>query len=70
MKAKRIDRIATGVIYAMVGLVVLILIGLLGFILATGLPHISWRFLTSSAPPLVQEAALGINCLTHFIYWC
>ena len=66
MKAKRIDRIATGVIYAMVGLVVLILIGLLGFILATGLPHVSWRFLTSSAAAFSAGGGIGDQLFNSF----
>ncbi|MEE6726059.1 phosphate ABC transporter permease PstA [Pediococcus acidilactici] len=66
MKAKRIDRIATGVIYAMVGLVVLILIGLLGFILVTGLPHVSWRFLTSSATAFSAGGGIGDQLFNSF----
>lgn len=44
MKAKRNDKIATGVIYFLVAIVVLILAGILGNILITGVPHMSWHF--------------------------
>lgn len=49
MKAKRNDKIATGVIYFLVAIVVLILAGILGNILITGVPHMSWHFLSSEA---------------------
>jgi phosphate ABC transporter, permease protein PstA len=43
------DRLATGIIYALVVTVVLILIAILGYILFNGVPDISWHFLTSDA---------------------
>lgn len=49
MKAKNTNKIATWVIYWLVAIVVLILAGILGNILWTGLPHLSWHFLTSEA---------------------
>ena len=49
MNAKKVDKIATIVIYCLVSIVVLILASLLGFVLVAGLPHINWHFLTSSA---------------------
>ena len=49
MKAKRNDKIATVVIHILVAIVVLILVGILGNILITGVPHLSWHFLTSEA---------------------
>lgn len=59
MNAKKVDKIATTVIYAMSGIIVLILVALLGYILVQGLPHISWHFLTS--PAKVFEAGGGIS---------
>ncbi|MFZ2352653.1 phosphate ABC transporter permease PstA [Paucilactobacillus nenjiangensis] len=47
MNAKRNDHLATGIIYALVGIVVIILFGLIGYILVSGVPHLSWHFLTS-----------------------
>ena len=49
MSEKSKDKIATGVIYFLVAIVVLILAGILGNILITGVPHLSWHFLTSEA---------------------
>ncbi|MCH4163399.1 MAG: phosphate ABC transporter permease PstA [Lentilactobacillus diolivorans] len=49
MNSKTTNNIATGIIYVLVAAVVGILIFLLGYILITGLPHVSWHFLTSAA---------------------
>ncbi|MGX4644815.1 phosphate ABC transporter permease PstA [Holzapfeliella sp. JNUCC 80] len=58
MSPKRVDKIATGVIYAMAGIIVLILVALLAYILVSGLPHVSWSFIVS--PSKVFEAGGGI----------
>lgn len=58
MNAKKVDKLATGLLYLIAGLVVLLLAGLLGFILVNGLPHLSWHFLTS--PSLAFQAGGGI----------
>ncbi|QDK71680.1 phosphate ABC transporter permease PstA [Lactococcus protaetiae] len=52
MNAKRSDKIATGVLYVLSGIIVLILAFLLSYILAKGLPHISWEFITTASNPL------------------
>ncbi|MCL2112923.1 MAG: phosphate ABC transporter permease PstA [Streptococcaceae bacterium] len=52
MNAKRSDKIATGVLYVLSGIIVLILAFLLIYILAKGLPHISWEFITTASNPL------------------
>lgn len=49
MNPKRVNKIATGIIYILVAIVVLILTGLLGYILVNGVPDISLHFLTSPA---------------------
>ncbi|QNQ80845.1 phosphate ABC transporter permease PstA [Lactobacillus sp. PV034] len=49
MNAKITNKIATAVIYTLVGVVVIILVGILGNILVSGVPHLSWHFLTSEA---------------------
>lgn len=59
MNPRRTNKIATGVIYFMASVIVLILLFLLGYILITGLPHVSWHFLTS--PAEVFEAGGGIS---------
>lgn len=46
MNPKSTDKLATGVIIALTASVVLILVALIGFILISGVPHISWHFLT------------------------
>ena len=46
MHAKRMDKIATGVLYAISGIIVAILASLILYILVRGLPHVSWHFLT------------------------
>ncbi|WP_338218103.1 phosphate ABC transporter permease PstA [Lacticaseibacillus salsurivasis] len=47
MNAKRADRIATLGIYMLVGVVVAVLVFILGFVFIQGLPHLSWKFLTT-----------------------
>lgn len=59
MNAKLADRIATAVIIAVTGLIVLILIGLLGFILVRGIGHISWHFLTSAPQTIKAGGGIG-----------
>lgn len=49
MNSKTSNNIATGVIYFLVACVLAILVFLLGYILITGIPHVSWHFLTSAA---------------------
>ena len=49
MDAKTTNKIATATIYTLVGIVVIILVGILGNILISGVPHLSWHFLTSEA---------------------
>ncbi|GEO57938.1 phosphate ABC transporter permease PstA [Companilactobacillus bobalius] len=49
MNAKKVDRIASFIIYTIVVAVVLLLIAILGYILFNGVPDISWHFLTSAA---------------------
>lgn len=47
MTPHQTDRVATHIINLLVAVVVLILLFLLGDIIISGLPHISWHFLTS-----------------------
>ena len=49
MNPKTSDKVATGGIWTFVAIVVLILLFLLGYILGTGLPDVSLRFLSSQA---------------------
>ena len=58
MRPEKIDRIATIVILGLTGMVGLLIISLLVYILATGLPNISWHFLTSSAEAFKSEGGI------------
>ncbi|KAA9004268.1 phosphate ABC transporter permease PstA [Paenibacillus spiritus] len=59
MKAKTVDKIATGVIVFFALLIVAILAGLLGYILFRGLSHISWDFLTSAPQKIRAGGGIG-----------
>lgn len=61
MNAKRSDKIATGVLYAVAGIIVLILASLLLYILVRGVPHINWEFLTSSSKAYQKGGGIGIQ---------
>lgn len=66
MKAKRWDKIATGVLYAIAAFLVLILAFLLLYILIRGLPHISWEFLTQPAKAYQVGGGIGIQLFNSF----
>lgn len=66
MKAKRWDKIATGVLYAIAVFLVLILAFLLLYILIRGLPHISWEFLTQPAKAYQVGGGIGIQLFNSF----
>ena len=59
MSAKTADHIATAVIIAVSGIIVLLLAGLLGYILFRGLPHISFHFLTSAPQTIKAGGGIG-----------
>lgn len=61
MNAKNADKIATGVLYAIAGIVILILAALLGYILIQGVPHLSWHFLTAPASAFTDGGGIGIQ---------
>lgn len=52
MNAKRIDKVATGVLYALSAIIIAILAFLLIYILVKGLPYVSWKFITTESNPL------------------
>lgn len=66
MNAKTADKIATGVIYAISGIVALILFAMLAFILVQGVPHLSWHFLTSPARAFEAGGGIGIQLFNSF----
>lgn len=59
MKAKKIDRLMTGVIYLMSAIIVAILIALLIYIFGAGLPHINWHFLKGAAQSFRAGGGIG-----------
>ena len=61
MNAKKIDEIATGVLYAISGIIVFILAAMLLYILFRGLPHVSWHFLTSPSKAYQTGGGIGIQ---------
>ncbi|MBP1043267.1 phosphate ABC transporter permease PstA [Vagococcus sp. BWB3-3] len=66
MTPKKADKIATGVLYAISGIIVLILASLLIYILARGLPHISWEFLTARSKTFQVGGGIGIQLFNSF----
>ena len=61
MNAKQANKIASAVLYAIAGFVILILAALLGYILYQGVPHLSWHFLTSPATAFTAGGGIGIQ---------
>ncbi|MBJ8349517.1 phosphate ABC transporter permease PstA [Streptococcus zalophi] len=61
MHAKKIDQLATFILYAISGIVLLILIGLIGYILVQGLPHISWQFLVGQSSSYKSGGGIGVQ---------
>ncbi|MBS7577206.1 MULTISPECIES: phosphate ABC transporter permease PstA [unclassified Enterococcus] len=66
MNAKKVDKIATGILYLISALIVLILASLLFYILIKGLPHVSWHFLTSPAKSYEAGGGIGIQLFNSF----
>ena len=61
MHAKKIDKIATAVLYTIAGIIVAILASLLLYILVKGLPHVSWSFLTGRSSSYEACGGIGIQ---------
>lgn len=68
MSAKKWDKFAVGVLYALSIFIVLILFSLLAFILIRGLPQISWEFLTQPAKSFQVGGGIGIQLFNSFYY--
>lgn len=66
MNPKKVDKIWTGILYAVSGLIVLILASLIGYILFRGVPHISWKFLTTPAKSFQAGGGIGIQLFNSF----
>ncbi|ARD47153.1 phosphate ABC transporter permease PstA [Sporosarcina sp. P33] len=59
MSAKMKDQLATAGLYCIVGIIITILAGLLGFVFVRGIPQLSWQFITS--PPQVFKEGGGVG---------
>ncbi|CAJ1226609.1 phosphate ABC transporter permease PstA [Levilactobacillus zymae] len=66
MNSKVQNKIAIGVLYGIAGLVVLILLALVGYILVSGLPKVSWHFLTTPAKAFLKGGGIGIQLFNSF----
>ncbi|MCD2257221.1 phosphate ABC transporter permease PstA [Agrilactobacillus fermenti] len=66
MNSKKWDKVATGVLYFIAGIMILILAFLLIYILVNGLPHVSWHFLTSSAKSFQSGGGIGVQLFNSF----
>jgi phosphate transport system permease protein len=60
MSAKQIDRLATACFYLIAFLIIGTLVGLVGYLLYRGLPHITWKFLTEAPGSYVLGEVGGI----------
>jgi phosphate transport system permease protein len=58
-RAKIVDRVATGVMVALVGLLVVVLVVVVGAILIQGVPQLSWSFITSASS--LSQAGGGVG---------
>ena len=66
MRPERVDKISTGIILGLAGLVGVVILSLLLYILAMGLPHISWHFLTSSAESFTAGGGIRDQLFNSF----
>ncbi|MEY8462454.1 phosphate ABC transporter permease PstA [Streptococcus merionis] len=66
MHAKKVDKLATGILYTIAGIIVVILASLILFILGRGIPHISWSFLTSQSSSYQAGGGIGIQLYNSF----
>ncbi|MBP2623100.1 phosphate ABC transporter permease PstA [Streptococcus oricebi] len=66
MNAKKTDKLATGVLYAIAGIIVTILAALILYILVRGLPHVSWKFLTGKSSSYQAGGGIGIQLYNSF----
>lgn len=66
MHAKKMDKLATGVLYSIATVIVIILTALILFILVRGLPHVNWHFLTSKSSSYKAGGGVGIQLYNSF----
>ena len=61
MHAKKFDKLATGILYTIAGIIVAILSSLLLYILVNGLPHVNLSFLTGKSSSYEAGGGIGIQ---------
>ena len=66
MHAKKLDKLATAVLYSISGIIVTILASLILYILVRGLPHVSWSFLTGKSSSYQAGGGIGIQLYNSF----
>ncbi|MHB9781977.1 phosphate ABC transporter permease PstA [Streptococcus sp. 10F2] len=66
MNAKKMNKVATTVLYTIAGIIVTILTSLLLFILVRGLPHVNWHFLTGRSSSYEAGGGIGIQLFNSF----
>ncbi|HEM6269169.1 TPA: phosphate ABC transporter permease PstA [Streptococcus suis] len=66
MHAKKFDKLATGILYSIAGVIVVILTSLILYILLRVLPHVSWDFLTSKSSSYKAGGGIGIQLYNSF----
>ncbi len=66
MHAKKIDKLATGILYSIATVIVVILTSLILYILLRGLPHINWSFLTGKSSSYKAGGGIGIQLYNSF----
>lgn len=66
MHAKKIDKLATGILYSIATVIVVILTSLILYILVRGLPHVNWSFLTGKSSSYKAGGGIGIQLYNSF----
>ncbi|EHJ52816.1 phosphate ABC transporter permease PstA [Streptococcus macacae] len=66
MRAKKIDKLATGILYTIAAIIIIILTSLLLFILLRGLPNVNWHFLTGRSSSYEAGGGIGIQLYNSF----
>lgn len=66
MHAKQVNKLATGILYTIAGIIIMILASLLLFILVRGLPHVNWNFLTGKSSSYQAGGGIGIQLYNSF----
>lgn len=66
MHAKKINKLATWILYTIAAIIVTILASLILFILVRGLPHVNWSFLTGRSSSYQAGGGIGIQLYNSF----